>query len=261
VVWSDPARRDWDDFNQRLQQHYQLLQQWDVHYYRPSYTVDIDVGFNADTLTNTISLTTEQYAPGIRYTTDGKDPDAESALYTKPIELAVPATIKAAFFVDSARVGPIAAAKADIHKAIGKDITYQTTWDASYPAQQDSSLLNGQKGGKLAADGQWQGFVNNVDVTIDFERREAINSIAIDFLQDASANAWLPGEVTVLFSDNGKNFREAGTVVNDAVSGDGFREVKTFTFRFDGAPTARYVRLVATNVHNALLLTDEVVVY
>src|SRR5690606_961637 len=154
VVWSNPGARSWEDFSKRLLRHYRLLQRWDVNYRRPSYAVDVDIEFNADTLTNTISLATEQYAPGIRYTTNGQDPDAGSALYTKPIELAVPATIKAAYMVDSARVGPIATAKADIHKAIGKSILYQTAWDASYPAHQDSTLLNGQKGGKLAADGQ-----------------------------------------------------------------------------------------------------------
>ncbi|MGV3764074.1 glycoside hydrolase family 20 protein [Parapedobacter sp.] len=261
VVWSGPEGRNWDDFNKRLQRHYQLLQRWDVNYCRPSYAVGIDVDFNADTLTNTITLATVQSTPGIRYTTDGQEPDAGSALYSKPIELAVPATIKAAFFVDSARVGPIAAAKADIHKAIGKNITYQTAWDESFPAQHDSTLLNGQKGGVLANDGQWQGFVNNVDVTIDFQRREAVKSVAIDFLQDPSANGYLPGDVTVLLSDNGKNFREAGTFSTEASATDTFREIKTYAFNFEGAQTARYVRVVATNTQNALLFTDEVVVY
>ncbi len=261
VVWSDAKNRDWEDFYTRLQRHYRLLQQLDVNYYRPSYAVDIAVDFNADTLTNTISLSTEQHRLGIRYTTDGREPDAKSPLYTKPIELAVPATIKAAFFVDSGRVGPIAIAKADVHKAIDKSITYQTKWDESYPAEHASTLLNGQKGGKRTDDGQWQGFANNVDVTIDFERREAINSIAIDFLHDPSVSAYLPGEMMVLFSDNGKNFREAGTEVNDIPLGEKFRKVKTYTFDFDTAQTARYVRVVATNVQNALLLTDEVVVY
>ena len=261
VVWSDPKQRDWGNFYERLQRHYRLLQQWNVNYYRPSYAVDIEVSFNADTLTNTISLSTEQYGQGIRYTTNGDEPDARSALYTKPIELAVSATVKAAYFVDSGRVGPIAVAKADIHKGIGKSIAYQTAWDKSYPAQQDSTLLNGQKGGRLADDGQWQGFANNVDVTIDFERREAINSIAVDFLHDPSAGAYLPGEVMVLFSDNGKNFREAGTVVTDMLPSEKFSHVKTYIFNFDATQTARYVRIVATNVHNALLLTDEVVVY
>ena len=260
VVWSAPAQHDWDDFNERLQQHYRLLQQWDVNYCRPSYIVGIEVDFNADTLTNTISLVTEQYAPGIRYTTNGEEPDVESTLYTKPVELAVPATIKAAYFVDSARVGPVATVKADIHKAIGKDIAYQTKWHESYPARQDSTLLDGQKGGELATDG-WQGFMNNMDVTIDFQRREAINSVAIDFLRDPSANAYWPGEVTVLLSDNGKNFREVGTVLTGERPADHFRNTKTYAFSFDAVQTARYVRLVATNDKNALMLTDEVVVY
>ncbi len=261
VVWTDPARRDWDHFNKRLQQHYQLLQRWQVNYYRPSYAVGIDVDFNADTLTNTISFAVEQYETGIRYTTDGQDPDARSALYTKPIELAMPATIKAAYFVDSARVGPIATAKADIHKAIGKNITYQSGWAAAYPAQKDSTLLNGQKGGKLAGGGQWQGFANNMDVTIDFQRREAIKSVAIDFLQDTLAHAHLPSDVTVLLSDNGKNFREAGTLITGGAPTDPSRRVETYAFNFDAVQTARYVRVVATNAQNALLLTDEVVVY
>ena len=261
VVWSEPARRNWKSFSERLQQHYRLLQQLHVNYRGPSYAIDIAVRFNADTLTNTISMTSEQRELGIRYSTDGEDPDAYSPLYTKPIELATPATIKAAYFVDSGRVGPVATARADIHKAIGKSIAYQTKWD-TYAAQQDSTLLNGQKGGKRIDDGQWQGFANNFDVTVDFERREAINSVAIDFLQDPEANAYLPGEVKVLFSDNGKNYREAGTVANDTPTGEElFRKVKTYAVDFDTAQTARYVRIVATNVHNALLLTDEVVVY
>ncbi|MFC3200047.1 family 20 glycosylhydrolase [Parapedobacter deserti] len=260
VAWSAPERRNWDDFAKRVHQHYLLLQRLGVNYRRPSFNVDLTVDFNADTLTNTVSMTSEQHKLGIRYTTDGEEPDAKSPLYTKPIELAVPAIVKAAYFIDSARVGPIAEAKADIHKAIGKSIQYQTPWD-TYAAQKDSTLLNGQKGGKRPDDGQWQGFSNNFDVTIDLERREAINSVAVDFLLDPAANAQLPGEVKVLLSDNGKNFREVGTVRDDGPSDSSIRKVKTFQLDFDTVHTARYVRVVATNVQNALLLTDEVVVY
>src|SRR5690606_35393871 len=70
VVWSDPEQRDWADFYERLQQHYALSQKLHVNYYRPSYGVEIAVRFNVDTLTNTVSMSTEQYGAGIRYTTD-----------------------------------------------------------------------------------------------------------------------------------------------------------------------------------------------
>lgn len=261
AVWSDTKHRDWSNFYKRLQGHYRLLQRLNVNYYRPSYGVNIDVDFNADTLTNTISLSTEQHRVGIRYTTDGQEPQTHSPLYTKPIELAMSATIQAAYFIDSIRVGPIAVAAADIHRAIGKTIAYQTPWDTTYAAQRDSTLLNGQKGGKRPDDGQWQGFANNFDVTVDFERREALNTVALRFLQDASVLAYQPGEVTVLLSDDGKNFREAGVLTNDVSPEEKFSTVKTYTFDFDTTQTARYVRIVATNAQNALLLTDEVVVY
>lgn len=260
VVWSDPKQRDWADFYERLQQHYTLLQKLHVNYYRPSYEVDIAVRFNADTLTNTVSMSTEQYGTGIRYTTDGGDPDAKSALYTEPIELSMPATVKAAFFVDSGRVGPVSVARADVHKAIGKAVSYQTPWD-TFAAEETRTLVNGSKGGRQADDGQWQGFRNNVDVTIDFERREELHSVAVGFRQDRAVNAYLPGEVKVLLSDNGKNFREAGTLFNDISPKERFRVTKTFEIHFDTPQTARYLRIVATNVQHELLLTDEVVVY
>ncbi|MFC7524846.1 family 20 glycosylhydrolase [Parapedobacter sp. GCM10030251] len=260
VVWSNPGQRDWNDFYERLQQHYTLLQKFHVNYYRPSYRVDIAVRFNPDTLTNTVSMSTEQYGPGIRYTTDGTDPDAKSALYAEPIELSIPATVKAAYFVDSGRVGSVTTAKADVHKAIGKTVSYQTPWD-TYAAEEARTLVNGSKGGRQADDGQWQGFRNHVDVTIDFERREELHSVAIGFLQDRAVNAYLPGEVKVLLSDNGKNFREAGVVANAVSPEERFPVTKTFEFNFEVPQTARYLRIVATNVQHELLLTDEVVVY
>ncbi len=260
VVWSDSKQRDWNRFYDRLQRHYILLQKLHVNYYRPSYGVNVAVRFNADTLTNTVSMSTEQHKPGIRYTTDGKEPDAKSALYTEPIELSVPATVKAAYFVDSARVGPIATAKADVHKAIGKTVSYQTPWD-TYAAEEARTLVNGSKGGRWADDGQWQGFRNHVDVIIDFERREELQSVAVGFLQDRAVNAYLPGEVKVLLSDNGKNFREVGAVANDISPEERFRVAKSFELHFDAPQRARYVRVVATNVQHELLLVDEVVVY
>lgn len=260
VAWTDAKYHSWDDFSKRLQRHYALLQRFKVNYYRPAYAVDIAVRFNADTLTNTISMVTEQYTPGIRYTTNGEEPDGKSALYTKPIELAVPSTIKAAYFFDSSRVGPVAVTKADIHKAIGKSITYQTKWD-TYPAEQERTLLNGQKGSLDATDGQWQGFANNMDVTIDFERREALGTVSISFLQDTALQAFLPGEVKVLLSDNGKNFREASTIATPACGDARFQRIEAYTVQFDEPQAARYIRVMATNAQQALLLVDEIVVY
>lgn len=260
VLWSVPKDREWDDFSERLRQHYQLLQKFHVNYYRPSYEVDITVDFNAETFFNVISLFSEQYESNIHYTIDGSEPTANSPLYSKPFDLSVPATIKAAYFIDSVKVGSITKARADLHKAIGKKVSYHTKW-SNYPAQGERTLTNGQKGGLHYSDGQWQGFLNDLDVTIDFERREAVQSLSMCFMQLTGPGIFMPGEVKVLLSDNGKNFREVAVAVNDVPKDDPTLQFKTFEVEFDAGQTARYVRVVATNVNNAFLFTDEIVVY
>ncbi|WP_257666478.1 glycoside hydrolase family 20 protein [Parapedobacter tibetensis] len=261
VLWSAQERRDWDGFSIRLRRHYTLLQQLHVNYYRPSYEVDIAIDFNADTQLNIISLLSEQHENNIHYTIDGSKPTVNSPLYSKPFELSVPATIKAAYFRDSARMGGVTEDRADLHKAIGKKVTYHTKWNDRYPAQGEATLTNGQKGELTYGDGQWQGFLNDLDITIDFERREAIQSLAIRFMQHKGPGIFMPGEVKILLSDNGKNFRETGIVVNDISKDDPSLQFKTFELEFDAGQTARYVRVVATNVNQAFLFTDEIVIY
>ncbi len=260
VLWSAPEDRNWDDFSGRLLRHYGLLQKFHVNYYRPSHEVAITVDFNAETFDNTISLSSEQYENNIHYTIDGSEPTANSPLYSNPVELSVPATVKAAYFRDSARLGGVAEARADLHKAIGKKVVYHTKW-SNYPAQGEVTLTNGQKGGLTYGDGQWQGFLNDIDVTIDFERREAIQSLAIRFMQLKGPGIFMPGEVKVLLSDNGKNYREVAVVANDVPRDDPTLLFKTFDVTFDSGQAARYVRVVATNVNNAFLFTDEIVIY
>lgn len=260
VLWTDQNEREWEEFSERLRGHYRLLQRFDVNYYRPSYTSSIHVQYNPEVNANTISIISEQHEPTIHYTIDGEEPSVTSSLYKKSFDLSVPATVKAACFIDSVRVGPVAVAQVDVHKAIGKKVVYNNTWD-SYPAQAEATLTNGQKGELHYGDGQWQGFLNDVDVTIDFERREEINSFAIRFMQLRGPGIFMPGEVKILLSDNGKNYREAATITHNISNDDPSLIFHTFEKAFEKPHTARYVRVIATNVNNAFLFTDEIVVY
>lgn len=260
VLWSAKGQRDWVDFSARLQQHYRLLQRLHVNYYRPSYDVDVAVDFDGNLHRNRISISSEQYTSDIHYTIDGTEPTIHSPVYREPFELSVPATVKAAYFLDSVRMGRTATAQADIHKAIGKRVIYNKTWH-DYPAQEETTLTNGQKGGLSYHDGQWQGFLDDLDVTIDFERREAIRSLDIRFMQLIGPGIFMPGQVRVLLSDNGKHFRETAVVPNDVPNTEPQLHFKTFHVPFKEGQAARYVRIIGTNVKDGFLFADEIVVY
>lgn len=260
VNWTNQSNRSWDDFKSRLQKHYKLLQQLDINYYRPSYNVKSEVTFHPNRMSNTVSLSSEQVKPVIYYTTDGTEPTRKSTIYTNPVELTGSLTLRAASFLDSARVSPIEDVKLDIHKAIGKKVYYNSPW-AGYPAQKESTLTNGTTGGLSYHDQQWQGFTQPIDVYIDFERREEIKSVAMRFMQLPGPGIYFPGTFKVLLSDNGKNYREVGEVVNYEDTNDPKLKFKLFELKLEKPLMGRYVKIQASNPMHGYLFTDELIIY
>lgn len=121
VNWTAFENKNIQDFTKRLQSHYKILQQLQVNYYRPSYNIYSIVKFDSSSGTNKVSLVTEQMSSeNIRYTLDGKEPTNESLIYKEPFILNRSAKVKAAYFMNAIKTGPVLDLDIDIHKAIGK---------------------------------------------------------------------------------------------------------------------------------------------
>lgn len=261
VNWTNKDTKSWTDFQRRLQSHYKLLQDLNVNYYRPSFNVAYTATYNATKNNNKITLTTEQLTTDqIRYTIDSSEPTIQSTPYTGPFELSSTGHVNAAYFQDSIKIGPTLSFDIDIHRAIGKKVTYNTQW-SGYPAQKDSTLTNGIMGGLSYHDGQWQGFTSPIDVVVDLERREEIHQVAMNFMQMIGPGVYMPGEMEVLLSDNGRTFRKVGTVPNDISDKESKLTFKRFELKLAKAQQARYIKIKASNPKKGYLFTDEIIVY
>ncbi|MDM1295101.1 family 20 glycosylhydrolase [Sphingobacterium sp. N143] len=261
VNWTKKEAKNWIDFHGRLQSHYKLLQDLNLNYYRPSFNVAYTATYDIDKNTNKITLSTEQRdSSQIRYTIDGSSPSIQSTPYTGPFELSSTGHINAAYFQDSIKIGPTLSFDIDIHRAIGKKVTYNTAW-SGYPAQGDSTLTNGIMGGLSYHDGQWQGFTSPIDVVVDLERREEVHQVAMNFMQMIGPGVYMPGEMEVLLSDNGRTFRKVGTVVNDISDQDPKLIFKRFELKLNKVQQARYIKIKASNPKKGYLFTDEIIVY
>lgn len=147
-----------------------------------------------------------------------------------------------------------------VHLAVGADVDYALPVNESYPGVGDATLTDGLLGGWSYGDGRWQGFLSDVDVTVDLGSVQPVRYVGATFMQIVSAWVYFPEMVDVSVSDDGVNFRPLGTVFRDFPIGlDGlfFRQ-----YGLTCDETARYVRLTAAR--NALvgswLFTDEIVV-
>ncbi len=261
INWTAQEAKEWKDFKSRMQSQYKVLQDLHVNYYRPSYNVTYSVVYDDVQKRNIVALETEQIVTdNIRYTLDGTVPSLQSLRYTGPIILEKSTNIRAQYFLDSIAIGPMLEFETDIHKAIGKPVTYKSKWDG-YKAQGVKTMTNGVQGGLTYQDGQWQGFTRPIDLIVDMQQIQPIERVAMNFMQMIGPGVYMPGEVEVLLSKDGVNYKSVGKVLNDISDTEPKLTFKRFEVKLDNPQTARFIQVKASNPKKGYLFTDEIIVY
>ena len=258
AVWSERKNMEWTDFQYRLSQHFKLLQRLNVNYCRPSDRLEIRPLIDAPAGSTSITLSSEQYKPEIRYTTDGNMPSSNSTLYTGPFSITGSALVKTAIFRKGRMSQHPDTIDINLHKAIGKTITYNKKYSSSYVAQKEATLINGYRGSLTYQDGQWQGFLNDVDVTIDLGKEENLSKLRSTFMQVIGPGVYMPHYVEVSLSKDGTQFTTLEKVLNDVSATDPKLIFKTFEVPLKGQ-SARYVRFVA-KLQRGFLFADEIII-
>ena len=147
------------------------------------------------------------------------------------------------------------------HLALGKKVTYNSSYSPHYPAQGNTALTDGIRGDWTYGDGSWQGFIsdNRLDVMIDMEKETPIHSITAAFMQVVGAEVFLPETVIISISDDGINFTE--------LQKQHFEVSKETPIRFtdiswQGEAKGRYVRYQAQagSEFGGWIFTDEIIV-
>ena len=143
----------------------------------------------------------------------------------------------------------------------GKKVTYAegTKYYSGYAAGGDDALVNGVLGGWSYSDQLWQGFLKGVDVTIDLEKETPIKEVNADFMQICGPGVFMPNQVIVSISNDGKEFTELAKVDHQVVKDDA---VTFKTFGWTGEANARYVRYQASHDKKigGFLFVDEIVI-
>ncbi len=260
TAWSAKEKKDYDDFQRRLQRHYLLLQRKMVNYYRPSGLITINSMPDVNIKQDLVTLTSEQYKPEIRYTIDNSIPTASSTLYERPFYTSGKTIVTAAIFRNGVMTSDPCSGTVNYHKAIGKKVIYNTAWSENYPAQKEATLTNGIEGSISYHDKQWLGYLNDFDVTIDLETIQPLRSLSIRFMQQPGPGVFLPSYAELFFSNDGVKFTAFDKQVNTIPSDEPKTVFKSFSFDLKNKP-ARYIRIVAPNVKRGYMFTDEIIIY
>jgi len=134
------------------------------------------------------------------------------------------------------------------HAALGRPVAVKDRYDARYRGGGDGALTDGVRGTANYRDPAWQGhWQNDLAATIDLGRAVALRRVTLGCLQQAEAGIFLPSEVRLEVSSDGREFREAATARCDVSP----REPGPLVYRFTLEPAAteaRFVRVTARNL-------------
>ena len=147
-----------------------------------------------------------------------------------------------------------ASREAENHLGRGAKVTYVRSWHRNYPAAGAATLTDGNLGGWSYGDGRWQGFLSDVDVTVDLGSAKPVHYVTATFLADPGAGVYLPDRVTVEYSLDGAHYTLAGELLAENPGG------KYIPYGVSVGKDARYIRYRAFRTRE-WLFTDEILIY
>ncbi len=262
VAWTAPERKSWENFRQRVNREIPILQERGYNPYTLSEEPFISLSRDTVNSATAVTFTTERYPVEIRYTTDGSEPGMGSELYTAPIRVTDSTVVSARLFQADKPLGDVVSQRVDYHRAIGKEVLYNTPFSRYYPAGGAEALVDGLPGGQAHGDGRWQGFlVPELDVVVDMGKAVDISKLQVRFLHNANAWIWLPKTVTFSLSEDNEAYRSLVTLTHE-VEEDGSGTLFQ-TFGWSGEAMGRFIRVQAPAIRerDAWLFMDEIVVW
>ena len=243
VVWSPKEARNWNSFNERLQNHFRAFDQKGLHYSKGNFRVDIKPVVQAGQLL--VNLSAEAYDSEIYYTTDGTTPTIQNKKYSEPIHINASTILKAITVVNGENKSMIPAQQSFVmHKAVGKNVSYVNPVSRSYRADGPNSLTDGVRG-TSALGKYWHGFAGkDLIATIDLGEEKSIHTITLGCLQNSGDWIMMPQWVKFEVSNDGQNFTEIKTVQNDVSVNQQATTIKDFVAGF-AERKARFIRATA----------------
>ena len=182
----------------------------------------------------------------VRYTTNGSNPTPGSPELTGPVTLRYPSVFKGRAFYKNTAFGEITTI--EIPLSGGKPVTLTNPPSDKYKAGGAATLTDGLFGSSEYTDGMWLGFEQtDLDAVVDLGEPAKIKSITLTYLVSQGAWIFAPTQIDYAVSDDGKTFRNVGSVKKDPRSWRDEKGVNKFSTDLTGT-RARYIRVAAKNI-------------
>ncbi len=247
-AWTNPARKNYADFHERLQTQYRRLAYLGVDYGLERKAISYQTTFDKEKKAFTISLTPTQAGITLRYALGDTLTMSDSRLYEQPVTISSTATFIAQAEMNGRLVGNPIYLSFITDKALNAGISVEEPYSPEYSAGGVKSLVDGIRGTTNFRDGLWQGYKGtDIDAVVDLKKAETISQVGAGFYQSISSYIFMPTSVEFFVSEDGVHFDSVGVVQNEVSEKNTDTVIKDFGLSFKPRE-ARYVKMVAKSI-------------
>lgn len=240
VLWGTSNPNEYKVFETRLIQHFERYEKKRINYSKAIFEVTSKV----QPAENGVAFELKSVNPsGIKYTTDGSEPNSNSISYEKPILVTSNQTIKAAYFENGKAKSATIEQPFFITKSTGKKIELEHQPHENYGIGGSFTLVDGMKGNPSKFGRDWLGFWGkDLNATIDLGKSETISKISINTLLSEGSWIYYPKEIQFLVSNDGINYQSIQIISQKEIETKKGKVVIEFP-----KLKAKFIKIVAIN--------------
>jgi hexosaminidase len=239
VLWTT-APKDYPNFYKKVQKHYDILDAFGVDYGYESVPITSHCEYKNGQFEYRLFSATPDITLEYRLDNSNWKSYSESFFVSNSV------LVEARGFKNGKPYGEY---KQSVNKHIanGKKVSYAVPFSPNYPAKEELTLTDGLVGSNTKfRDGRWQGFYGeSLDVLIDLEEEQTINTIDVGCFQYNLSWILMPKSIRIYSSDDGINFEKLVSFQNTISP----QKEGQFRHQYSLLCSARtrYIRLVAEN--------------
>ncbi|MEQ6120108.1 family 20 glycosylhydrolase [Reichenbachiella sp. MALMAid0571] len=206
--WTAEKSKNWMGFTRRLLPQFRRLDAEGERYATSAFNVWIEHEGNNGGID--ISMKTEVEGLDIYYTLDGSIPTMNSNKYESTFPIDKTTVIKATTFLDGVQIGNISEMSFPVHKAYGAQVVYNSPTSKQKSTAGVSALVDLNYAKLNAGDPAWQGINGDVELDVVFDTLTEIEKFKMTTLRMTISGIYLPENVEVYGSKDGKSFTKLG---------------------------------------------------
>ncbi|MDP2365976.1 MAG: family 20 glycosylhydrolase, partial [Ignavibacteria bacterium] len=250
VVWTYPAERDYEEFRQRVQIHYNRLDLLGVNYGLETKPFDIEKTFNKETNAFGVNVNQLQKDMELKIGSYGQELLIEQKENQFSFQVPTSNSFLLFFKHNTTTFGKTYIHSFTFNKATRKDVKLTFPFSEKYSAGGVNALTDGLRGSDSfrGGDKSWQGYQGtDFEAVVDLGEVTDINIISIGFFQASSSWVIFPEYIEYFTSDDGYEFVKVGRVdVTSSIRNPDWVQ-KDFSAELENVK-ARYVKIFAKNL-------------